>query len=133
LRLLFEKRATDGAEGRLKLRDVAKKSCEDIGGCGCRGVGVDVDGLPWAVGTKHTASSKVARQVEGQGILGVCGVSRGIWGFTPATVGIIRGNKDWVVHSLHYGQGESVVLNYLARYVFRIAITNHRIIGMDQT
>jgi hypothetical protein len=42
-------------------------------------------------------------------------------------------SKDWVVHSLHYGQGQSVVLQYLARYVFRIAITNHRIIGMDQT
>jgi len=42
-------------------------------------------------------------------------------------------SKDWVVHSLHYGQGEPVVLNYLARYVFRIAITNHRIISMDQS
>jgi hypothetical protein len=42
-------------------------------------------------------------------------------------------SRGWVVHSLHYGQGESVVLNYLARYVFRIAITNHRIINMDET
>ena len=42
-------------------------------------------------------------------------------------------SKDWVAHSLHYGQGEPVVLNYLARYVFRIAITNHRIISMDET
>ena len=42
-------------------------------------------------------------------------------------------SKDWVAHSLHYGKGESFVLKYLARYVFRIAITNHRIIGMDQT
>jgi hypothetical protein len=42
-------------------------------------------------------------------------------------------SKEWVVHSLHYGQGQSVVLQYLARYVFRIAITNHRIISMDQT
>jgi hypothetical protein len=42
-------------------------------------------------------------------------------------------SKDWVAHSLHYGQGHSVVLKYLARYVFRIAITNHRIISMDQT
>ncbi|MHC5001050.1 MAG: IS91 family transposase [Planctomycetota bacterium] len=42
-------------------------------------------------------------------------------------------SKDWVVHSLHYGQGQSVVLQYLARYVFRIAITNHRIISMDHT
>ena len=42
-------------------------------------------------------------------------------------------SKDWVAHSLHYGQGEPVVLKYLARYVFRIAITNHRIISMDET
>ena len=42
-------------------------------------------------------------------------------------------SKDWVAHSLHYGQGQSVVLQYLARYVFRIAITNHRIIDMDKT
>jgi DNA-directed RNA polymerase subunit RPC12/RpoP len=42
-------------------------------------------------------------------------------------------SKDWVAHSLHYGKGELFVLKYLARYVFRIAITNHRIIGMDQT
>ena len=42
-------------------------------------------------------------------------------------------SRDWVAHSLHYGQGEPVVLNYLARYVFRIAITNHRILHMDET
>ena len=41
-------------------------------------------------------------------------------------------SKNWVAHSLHYGQGKPVVLNYLARYVFRIAITNNRIISMDQ-
>jgi len=42
-------------------------------------------------------------------------------------------SKNWVANSLHYGQGEHFVLNYLARYVFRIAITNNRIISMDQT
>jgi hypothetical protein len=42
-------------------------------------------------------------------------------------------SKEWVAHSLHYGQGQDVVLKYLARYVFRIAITNHRIINMDKT
>ena len=41
-------------------------------------------------------------------------------------------SKEWVVHSLHYGKGEPIVLNYLARYVFRIAITNNRIMSMDQ-
>ena len=40
---------------------------------------------------------------------------------------------DWVAHSLHYGKGQSCVLKYLARYVFRIAITNYRIISMDET
>ncbi len=34
--------------------------------------------------------------------------------------------KNWVVHSQHAGRGEQV-LNYLARYVFRIAITNSRL------
>lgn len=48
-------------------------------------------------------------------------------------VDLLTWSKDWVVHSLHYGQGESIVLQYLARYVFRIAITNHRIISMDKT
>lgn len=41
--------------------------------------------------------------------------------------------KDWVVHSIYYQQGSRAVLNYLGRYVFRIAITNNRILSMDQT
>jgi hypothetical protein len=35
-------------------------------------------------------------------------------------------NKNWVVHSKHAGSGGKV-LEYLGRYVFRIAITNNRI------
>ena len=34
--------------------------------------------------------------------------------------------QDWVVHGRHAGSGEKV-LDYLARYVFRIAITNSRL------
>jgi len=45
----------------------------------------------------------------------------------------ITWSKNWVVNSLHYGQGEHVVLKYLARYVFRVAITNHRIADMDDS
>jgi len=41
--------------------------------------------------------------------------------------------KDWVVHSIHYPQGSKAVLNYLGRYVFRIAITNNRILSLDHT
>jgi hypothetical protein len=38
----------------------------------------------------------------------------------------------WVVRITPWGEGEEAVLRYLARYVFRIAITNSRIVGLDQ-
>jgi hypothetical protein len=40
--------------------------------------------------------------------------------------------QDWVVNCLPWGQGEKGVLDYLARYVFRIAITNRRLLEMDE-
>jgi hypothetical protein len=39
--------------------------------------------------------------------------------------------KPWVVHSTAWGEGDDAVLRYLARYVFRVAITNSRIVGLD--
>jgi hypothetical protein len=39
--------------------------------------------------------------------------------------------QQWVVHCVPWGQGEHGVLDYLARYVFRIAITERRILAMD--
>lgn len=41
--------------------------------------------------------------------------------------------RAWCSFCKHYGRGKQAVLDYLARYVFRIAITNARIIGMDET
>ena len=40
-------------------------------------------------------------------------------------------SKPWVVHCTAWGEGEQAVLDYLARYVFRVAITNTRIVGLD--
>ena len=40
--------------------------------------------------------------------------------------------KKWVVWCKHSGEGETAVLDYLARYVYRIAITNARIVAMDE-
>lgn len=37
----------------------------------------------------------------------------------------------WVVHIAPWGHGEQAVLDYLARYVFRIAITNRRILAFN--
>lgn len=40
-------------------------------------------------------------------------------------------SKPWVVHCTAWCEGEQAVLAYLARYVFRVAITNSRIVGLD--
>jgi len=39
--------------------------------------------------------------------------------------------KEWVVHCKPAVQGTRTVLNYLARYIHRVAITNSRIISAD--
>jgi len=41
--------------------------------------------------------------------------------------------QPWCSFSKHYGRGQQAVLDYLARYAFRIAITNARIVAMDDT
>jgi hypothetical protein len=41
--------------------------------------------------------------------------------------------REWVSFVKHYGHGNQAVLNYLSRYVFRTAISNARILSMDQT
>ena len=41
--------------------------------------------------------------------------------------------KPWVAHCAAWGDGAEAVLEYLARYVFRVAITNNRIVGLDDT
>jgi len=37
----------------------------------------------------------------------------------------------WILHVTAWGTGEQAVLDYLARYVFRVALTNARIVGLD--
>ena len=39
--------------------------------------------------------------------------------------------KPWVVDCTTWGEDDEAVLRYLARYVFRIAITKSRIVGLD--
>jgi hypothetical protein len=38
-----------------------------------------------------------------------------------------------VVHCTAWGEGDEAVLRYLARYVFRVAVTNNRIVGLDES
>jgi hypothetical protein len=49
------------------------------------------------------------------------GIPPGVW------------QREWVSFCKHYGHGNDAVLSYLSRYVFRTAISNARILGMDQT
>jgi Zn finger protein HypA/HybF involved in hydrogenase expression len=42
-------------------------------------------------------------------------------------------SRPWCSYCKPYGTGKDAVLQYLARYVFRIAITNHRLISMDES
>ena len=39
--------------------------------------------------------------------------------------------KPWVIHCTAWGDGAEAVLRYLARYVFRVAITEGRIVRLD--
>ena len=41
--------------------------------------------------------------------------------------------QQWVTDCFPWGEGNQAVLEYLARYVFRIAITNARIVAMDES
>ena len=41
--------------------------------------------------------------------------------------------REWCSICKPYGRGTKAVLNYLSRYVFRIAVTNTRILGLDKT
>jgi hypothetical protein len=47
------------------------------------------------------------------------------------TVPDVVWHKPWIAHVTAWGNGEQAVLDYLARYVFRIAITNARIVSLD--
>ena len=40
--------------------------------------------------------------------------------------------QEWVVHCAHWKAGETGVLDYLARYVFRVALANCRILALDE-
>ena len=39
--------------------------------------------------------------------------------------------RPWILHVTAWGNAEQAVLHYLARYVFRIALTNARIVSLD--
>jgi hypothetical protein len=49
-----------------------------------------------------------------------------------ADIPAVAWRREWVSFLKHYGHGNDAVLNYLSRYVFRTAISNARILALDQ-
>ena len=76
---------------------------------------VPVDLLSRKIAAQFSAALKAAAPVLFEGI------PTSVW------------RRKWVSYCKHYGRGNDAVLSYLSRYVFRTAITNARLLGMDQT
>jgi hypothetical protein len=95
------------------------------------GGGITADGQHWepargeflvpvsALSRKVAAQFRAALEAEAPALFAK--VSADVW------------RREWVSFCKHYGQGNDAVLTYLSRYVFRTAITNARILDMDQT
>jgi hypothetical protein len=95
------------------------------------GGGITPDGQHWepargeflvpvaVLSRKIAAKFRDALQAKAPQVL--AGLPRGVW------------QREWVSFVKHYGHGNDAVLNYLSRYVFRTAISNARILAMDQT
>ena len=76
--------------------------------------------VPVAVLSRKIAA-KFRDALKAKALAVFAGISRSVW------------RRQWVSFVKHYGHGNDAVLNYLSRYVFRTAISNARILGMDQT
>jgi hypothetical protein len=95
------------------------------------GGGITPDGQHWepargeflvpvaVLSRKIAAKFREALKAKAPEVL--AGLPRSVW------------QREWVSFVKHYGHGNDAVLNYLSRYVFRTAISNARILGMDQT
>ncbi|HUU16115.1 MAG TPA: transposase [Sedimentisphaerales bacterium] len=53
------------------------------------------------------------------------------WSSCPIRLPRYVWQKEWVAHSKPTVQGTRTVLNYIARYIHRVAITNSRIVSID--
>jgi hypothetical protein len=95
------------------------------------GGGITADGQHWepAGGKYLVPVSVLSRKIAVQFRAALEALAPTIFASVPATVW----QREWVSFCKHYGQGNDAVLSYLSRYVFRTAISNARILDMDQT
>ena len=95
------------------------------------GGGITADGEHWepARGEFLVPVHLLSRKIAAQFSAALETAAPAVFAQIPAKVW----RRKWVSFCKHYGQGNDAVLSYLSRYVFRTAISNARILGMDQT
>ena len=95
------------------------------------GGGITPDGQHWepARGEYLVPVSVLSRKIAAQFRAALKAAAPAIFADIPASVW----QREWVSFCKHYGHGNDAVLTYLSRYVFRTAISNARILGMDQS
>jgi Putative transposase/Transposase zinc-binding domain len=95
------------------------------------GGGITADGEHWepARGEFLVPIHLLSRKIAAQFSAALKAAAPAVFARIPAKVW----RRKWVSFCKHYGQGNDAVLSYLSRYVFRTAISNARILGMDQT
>ena len=95
------------------------------------GGGITADGQHWepARGEFLVPVAALSRKIAAQFRAALEAAAPAVFAVIPAGVW----HREWVSFCKHYGHGNDAVLTYLSRYVFRTAISNARILGMDQT
>jgi hypothetical protein len=95
------------------------------------GGGITADGEHWepARGAFLVPVAVLSRKIAALFGAALNATAPAVFATLPASVW----HRPWVCFCKHYGQGHDAVLNYRSRYVFRTAISNARILDMDET
>jgi Putative transposase/Transposase zinc-binding domain len=95
------------------------------------GGGITADGQHWEPARREflVPVGVLSRKIAAEFAAALKAKAPAVFAAIPAPVW----KRSWVSFCKHYGQGNDAVLTYLSRYVFRTAISNARILGMDQT
>jgi Putative transposase/Transposase zinc-binding domain len=95
------------------------------------GGGITADRQYWepARGNFLVPVALLSRKIAAQFCAALRAAAPIVFANVPASVW----QRSWVSYCKHYGRGNEAVLSYLSRYVFRTAISNARILDMDQT
>jgi len=91
-----------------------------------RGFLFPIEALSQVFRGKFVAALKLAHQ--GGSVLAEAQLSAAPWGALLARLY----EHDWVVYAKHSLGGPEQVLDYLGRYTHRVAISNERLVGMDE-